>query len=299
MNNNTKKYTVYENDLKFKQMRNLDPDKIIWANEDVEALSKKDFDTITYRLKQCKQGNWESLDFSRLGLKKFPDLSGYNHFIELSKIKYLFLDNNLLEFCDDTIKYFKNVEILDISFNKITNISYLPPKLKELNCSQNLLRTIENHDMICRLDCSTNIIEKLGMYPNLTDLICFNNKLTQIQRYDKLTRLICNCNPLTSISDQPKLIQLDCSETNLNNNVSDMPNLIMLICNNTKITDISKFQKLETLEMVGCDMKIPYIKSLKTLLCKNYENIPISTKYKIEREITEGNNSCILFKTLQ
>lgn len=292
-----KKYTVYENDLKFKNMRHLDTDKIMWASEDVKLLSTKDMDTITYRLKQSKQGGFESLDFSRLNLKTFPDLTSYNHYLELKNLKYLFLDNNFLTICDESIKYFKYLEVLDISFNKITDILYLPPYLKELNCSSNLLKSIGHHNSLERMDCSTNKIELLGIYPNLIDLICFDNKLNKIHQHSNLNRLICNNNPIATIDDQPVLTQLNCSETKIEKKISNIPNLITLVCNNTKITDVSNFSKLETLEMVGTNITIPYIKTLKTLLCKNYEDIRISTKYIVEREITEGENSCVIFKT--
>lgn len=293
-----KKYVVYENDLKFRDMRNIDINKADWATDDIKDLSAKDFDTITYRLKQCKQGGFQSLDFSRLKLKKFPDLSLYNHFEDLKKnLKYLFLDNNDLIVCDDKIKHFKYLEVLDISFNKITDILYLPPYLKELNCNTNLLKSIGHHDHLKMLDCSTNQIELLGNYINLTDLICFDNKLSRIQNYGNLNRLICKKNPIVTISDQPSLTHLDCSETNVTNNICNMPKLSNLICNHTKISDISGFTKLDSLEMVGCNFKIPYIKSLRILLCKNYEDMIMSDKYVIEREITEQENSCILFVT--
>lgn len=293
---NKYKYTVYENDLKFKRMRNIDPDLAEWHNDSVKENFEKDFDNITARLKECKNGGFSYLDLSRLGLEKVPKFTGYAHYNELVKIKYLFLNDNKLTTCGERLECFANLEVLDISFNNITEITFLPNKLKEFICHNNKLTRLPSHESIEILDCMTNEIEVLGKYDMLRDLICMENKLTFVISYRSLKRLICKQNPITEIHFQASLEQLDCSETKLSGKLEGFPKLNGLICNFTKITDITELTNLESLEVVGCKINVPYFKKLKCLLC-NYsgESVKLSNKYKIASYISEGNSLCCVF----
>lgn len=291
-----KKYIVYDNDLKFRELRNIKKENADWDTENVKEQFGADYDTIVYRLKESKKNGFQNLDFSRLNLEKFPNLTAYKHYSELCKnLKYLFLNDNKLRKCDDKIQCFSYLEVLDVSFNEIVEVIFLPKYLKEFVCATNKITNLGNHKYLEKIDCSFNQIENLGYYDNLQDLICNDNKLTKIQSYDTLNRLICKNNPVVTISKQLNLKYLDCSLTNITNDVGDFPNLTSLICNFTKVNDIGKFHKLESLEIIGCNMKIPYIKTLNILLCQDYESILISSKYKIKKEFIEKNNACIVF----
>jgi Leucine-rich repeat (LRR) protein len=298
MEDDKDKYVVYKNDLKFKNMRNIDPTKADWYDDSLQNEFSKDFDNISARLKECKNGGFAYLDLSRLNLEKIPKLSGYVYYDQLIKIKYLFLNDNKLTECGERIKCFEQLKVLDISHNKISQITYLPDKLEELICHNNKLNTIQSHNSIKILDCMDNKIETLGEYPSLKDLLCINNKLTKIRSYQYLTRLICKQNPIYKIEQQPNLLQLDCSETQITGQINGFPNLTGLICNFTKVDSIAYMGKLETLEVVGCTMKVCYIKTLKCLLCdeKAGENIELSNKYKIKNAIKEGSSLCIIFE---
>ena len=290
------KYVVYANDLKHKSTRSVNPHMADWDDDNVKERFGKDFDTITSRLKESKLNGFSQLDFSRLKLEKFPNLENYKHYNELTtKLQYLFLNDNKLTKCDDRIKPFANIEVLDISFNFITEITYLPKYLKEFVCHTNEITSLPDHQYITKIDCSSNKITKVGNYENLRDLICNDNKLIEIPSYECLKRLICKVNPIVKIGCQPSLTHLDCSSTNVLGHIGQFDILTNLICNHTKTTDISKFQKLETLEIMGCTMQIPFIRTLKCLMCEDYENLDISSRYKVEKEITEQKNSCILF----
>lgn len=299
MKPNNEKYVVYENDLKFKSMRNIDPNKAEWYDESVKNMFDKDFDTISARLKKSKDGDFIYLDLSRLNLEKIPKFTGYAHYDKLVKIKYLFINDNNLSECGDRLSCFENLEVLDISFNKISEISFLPKTLQELICHNNKLTQLQSHNTIKILDCMNNPIEKIGNYPKLVDLICIENKLTNLPTYPNVERIICKQNPLNDIEYQPNLKQLDCSETNLSGRLENYPNLIGLICNHTKISYVGNLDKLESLEIVGCRMKVSYIQTLKCLLCENLESdIQLSTKFKIKSVISEGNSICCLFNNL-
>lgn len=293
---NNKKYVVYENDLKFKNMQNIDPDKAEWYDDSLKELFGKDFDTVKARLKECKNGGFNYLDLSRLNLEKMPKLTGYTYYDQLIKIKYLFLNDNNLTECGPRLNDFESLEVLDISHNKIENITYLPLTLTEFICHNNELQILQSHDKIKILDCMNNKIQTIGTYPNLKDLICINNNLKILQSYPSVERIICKQNPIETIENQPKLKLLDCSETKVKDKLDGMPNLTGLICNFTGIIDITSLKLLESLEIVGCSMNIPYIRTLKCLLCENAKDtIQISKKYKIKNIIAEGTSLCCIF----
>lgn len=300
-NKNDAKYIVYNNDLKFKELRNIDPTKADWDTEDLKEKFTKNYDTIEKRLKECKNNNFTELDFSRLKLIDFPDLSNYKYYSELSNVKYLFLNDNELIKYDKKMKHFKNLQVLDISFNKIKDIEYLPSSLIELVCHNNNLKDIFYNKELFNLkilDCSHNKIETLSKYDNLKELLCHNNKLTKIASYSSIKRIVCKDNPIVEINVQPIMTDLDCSNTNIVGSISDCPNLINFICNFTRINNIENLKKIECLEIVGCKMNIPYIPSLKILLCKDYENtLNIDTRYNLLKEITEQNSTCFIFQT--
>lgn len=308
---NKKKYTIYENDLKFKNLRNIDPELAIWHTDELKEKYEKNFDNIGARLKMCKENDFTYLDLSRLELEKIPNLNRYVYFDELKKVKYLFLNDNKLSECGDRLEYFPNLEVLDVSFNKITNITFLPQKLKEFVCNNNELKSIPSHKLIETLDCMCNKIENIGEYANLKDLNCTNNKLKIIKSLNSLKRLICRENPITLIMSQQSLEQLDCSETKIVGEIDGFPKLTGLICNFTSITSISALVNLESLEIINCKMNVPFLPKLTYLLCNNYtasntvsntassnkpeEFIMLSNKYKIKNVIAEGSSMCIIF----
>lgn len=295
--NKKEKYVVYENDLKFKDQRHIDPDLADWHNDSVKEDFGKDFDNVSARLKECEKSNFGYLDLSRLGLEKVPKFTAYKHYEKLKSIKYLFLNDNRLITCDERIACFENLQVLDISFNQITTIVYLPKKLKELMCHDNLLREVcPIHNYLEILDCSNNKIQILGKYDNLKQLVCTNNRITEINTYSLLKRCICKENPITKINPLYNLEHFDCSNTGISGTIEDYPSLLMLICNFTKINTIKNLPKLESFEFIGCKMKLPFIRTLKYVLCHDYENtLEISNKYKVSQEFTEGDNTCFVF----
>ena len=278
------KYIVYENDLKFKTLSNINSNNAIWYDDDVkDKYNNKEIGTLENRLKKCYESEFDSLDLSYLNLETIPNLKMWQYYNELKKIKCLFLNNNKLTICDDSLNCYENLEVLDVSCNDIENITFLPEKIKEFVCHNNKITFLPPHQNLLKLDCSFNNIEKLPILSKLSDLICDNNNLTTIQTYPNINRIICDKNPISIISSQPTLLYLDCSTTNISSKLCEMNNLIYLVCNNTKINDISNLTKLKNLEMIQTSIThIPYLKSLMDLLCSNSDNIKICDKYKVD-----------------
>lgn len=296
-NDDEKKYIVYPSDLKYKKLRNINPEKAKWTTEVKNDFFTQDYDTFNHRIKECIANNYEFLDFSNMNLTNFPDLSNSDFSKYLSRVRYLFINNNKIkEIPTNLLKHYSNLKVFDISSNKITHIDYLPPYIEELVCSDNKIEYIITHDKLLRLDCSNNKLKQISSYSNLKDLICSENQINNISRYDNLIRLVCNENPITNISSQDKLSYLDCSYTKLNGSISNIRNLKFLICNNTRINNINNLENLESLEIINCDIKnIRYNPNLKQILFKDTQNFNISDKYKIKKQVIQKDLICLFF----
>jgi len=292
-----KKYVVYENDLKFKSKRNIDPQKAIWDSKHIENnFLNQNLDTLSYRFDECQKNNFEYLDLSHLELEKVPNVSTHKYAKDLVKVKYLFLNDNKLTECPTNLQYFSNLEVLDISSNLITTITYLPTSLKEFVCHNNCLKSVPPHDYLLKLDCSHNSIASLNKYGYVKDIICHDNEIKTIPTYQNINRIICKNNPIIHIETQPSVESLDCSKTNISGKLSNMPNLKYFICNDTKIDDVSNLVNLESLEILdSLVLKIPHLPKLKGLLYKNTKNIELSSKYKVDMHVRERDNSFIKF----
>jgi len=291
------KYVVYKNDLKFKNLRNIDPKKSIWDTEDVhDHYYNTDLDVLKYRLRECRKSKFTYLDLSHLGITEFPKLKKWKYYDELKNLKFLFLNNNKLTICDEALKKFTKLEVLDISTNQIKEITFFPKSLIEFVCHNNNLKRIPSHDNLKKLDCSSNKITELHSHQNLKDLICDHNRLEKIISYNNITRLVCSYNPLLTINTLNNATHLDCSNTKMSGRINDMPSLTHFICNFTKIDDISNLTTLQCLETLGGSItKIPYIDTLKDLLYRDTQDIILASKYKIIEHVKEHDNSYIRF----
>ena len=91
-----------------------------------------------------------------------------------------------------------NIEIIDVSY---TNIDYLPDlsrfkNLQELNCSNNKLTDLPSlNDNLQKLNCSNNELTYLpNLNDNLTELNCPYNKLTCLTSLNKNLQKIYSAN---------------------------------------------------------------------------------------------------------
>ena len=295
------KYTVYENDLKFKNKRNIDPESAHWEDHVKDKYYNNDFDTLEYRLEECIKNDFIYLDLSHLDLLMLPrsELKKWKYNDKLEHIKYLFINDNNLVKIDDTYDIFNKLEVLDVSNNKLKDITYLPYMLRELSCHNNILLTIPFHKNLHRLDCSMNRINELPKYPNITNLLCYDNDITKLHSYPTATTIVCRNTKLKNIDPQINLQYFDCSNTKLAGKIYDMPNLNHLICNNTAITNVDNLTKLKALEITNSGIsKISFINSLKDLMLSvvDSKNIILSSKYIIANYTVQQNNVYIKFK---
>ena len=299
------KYTVYRNDIKFRDHRNIDPDRAIWTNDVKQDFINKNTDSISYRMEDCKRENYETLDISHMTSECFDELI-INAIFKLikNKIQHIFAKdcriNSLPNLYD-----LSSLLTLDISNNNLEYLPELPLSLEELIVTDNKLKSITNH------------------LPNLLRLIASNNMITFINySSSKLQILYINNNPLTNdinnenFKNLKNLYYLDASNTKITNihslsklnylNISHtyintlpiLPILDTLECNESNLKDIKKLTSLKTLEMSNSKIEeIHYIENLSSLIYHNTNPIKISKKYNIYQVKKNKNNiNKIIFK---
>jgi Leucine-rich repeat (LRR) protein len=298
------KYDVYTNDLKFKKNRNIDPERAKWDKVNGEYMHNNiDLDSIEYRLLECKNSSYSTLDLSHMDLSHLPEI---NKHIK-SCIIYLFVTDNELTELPDLTEYM-HLQILDISNNKISSLNKLPSSLLELNCNENKISELPS-TISCpnlkRIECSNNNICDIPIYKNLTNLLCSNNNIKSITGLKNLEKLLCVNNKINIINSCDNLKYLDCSHNDVKQ-LQVMDKLVDLIINNNPINNIDYFDKLIKLtyfEMFGTKINVlPYIDSLEELFCYKENISEISKQYidkkKISVKVHKDKNMHIIFSPL-
>jgi len=292
------KYDIYENDLKYRILRNIDPDKAEWTSENVQYKFKNvNCDSLKYRIRESEKSNFTYLDLSHLNLKSLPLLTNDKNYNKLKYIKYLFLNDNKLSDLDENICQFTNLEVLDISKNYLKHIAVLPFTLVELACHNNQLLSIVSHSRLRILDCSFNKLKSLGQYDSITKILCDNNELNSISSYNNLLYFICKQNSsLSTIGEQQKLTHIDCSYTKLSGKFTGCPNLTNLICNNTFMSSIDEKIDLKSLEIVNTNIRrLSYYPMLQDLIYSKSDDIDIDESYKIKQYYELDKNIYVEF----
>jgi hypothetical protein len=291
-----KQYVVYNNDLKFKNKREINSKLAIWYSDTTKTdFETANYDTLRFRLNECKANNFTYLDLSHLELSTIPNLIEHKHYAKLRKVKHLFINNNNLTSLLN-LDQFDSVEVLDVSTNKITILENLPQTIVELCCHDNLIESLPLHINIMRLDITHNNVRSIGKYDKLERLLCESNKIEYIASCPRLKWITCKNNPLRKLYVQPMLEYLDCSNTNMHETLTEFYSLKHFMCNNTRITEISPTLKLQSLEIVGTPITIlPYIKTLKDFIYS--KNLPpnIDERYNVSRFFKEHDKVNIEF----
>jgi len=244
MKNISNKCIIYKNDLKFNE---IDLQNSEFESDVIEKMYEtyKKKPKIELRLDDSKSENYNYLDLSKLSLNNqiFSELLNLERIKQiLSKIYFLDLSNNNFE-CIPNLDNFKNIKILDISFNKI-NSEIINDNLEELICNDNKINKINSKSLL-RLNASNNFIDNLNI-SNIKILMVNNNKLNYLESYFNLEYLECIDNNLNKLDNMFKLEELYISDNKIEN-LSYLPNLKLLNCINNPIDKINYFEKLETL----------------------------------------------------
>ena len=299
-------YSITKNDLKYKKMRNLDVKKINTFDKNNKNEYDKDledlyynnnFDTVEYRIQECKKDGNKILDLKYLELKKFPNIE--KNIIE--NLEELYISNNEIDELPN-LDSFKKLKILDVSVNKLKKIGKLPSKIIEFCCFENEIEDItpvKDCVALKTLYISNNVIRDLSPidgHPTLEILIGNFNKITDIPRnLPNLKKIQIKNNRLKIIKSYPKLIYLDCRNNNITE-IEDQESLKDLIISYNEISDIPVINTLKYLEIVHTNIeKIKFMKRLEELICLSTKVKYISSKYKLEKSHSHNSKYLNLF----
>lgn len=159
------------------------------------------------------------------------------------------------------IEYFSNLEIIDVSLNKLTSLDLShSPKLTGIHVNGNNLRELELCGLAAlnTLDCSANKLNTLDVSESaeLNSLICSNNNFgtLNLKNNKSLTDLQCSSTNLTALDlrNNTALEVLYCRKNSLISlNVTGLPALKELDCSNAGITALNLY-KNALLENLYC-----------------------------------------------
>lgn len=132
------------------------------------------------------------LDISCMGLVELPSLPEGIEVLMCYKNALIQLPNNLPS----------SIIIIDCSYNKLTSLPTLPPKLEKLSCNNNYLSSLPIlPKTLEKLDGYSNNLTRLPELPvNISEIdVCFN-KLTSLPKLpDSLTAFCCEPGKYTYI----------------------------------------------------------------------------------------------------
>lgn len=300
-------YSITKNDLKYKNKRNLDKNKITTLDvqnkneydaELTEMYFNQNLDTLEYRYNECRTtGKCRILDLSNLELTHFPKIPSDL----INTLEELYMSDNLLDVIPD-LDYLKKLKILDISVNNLLTINKLPKTLVELCCFDNKISNIHNVSYCNQLKIlyiSNNLISNLDFLNNHPTLEILNanfNNLTDIPRnLCKLRKLYIKNNKLTKIKSYPKLEYLDCRNNKISL-IEPQESLLDLIVSYNNIEEIPVINTLKYLEIVHTNIHtINFMKNLEELICLSSSLKQISSQFKIENSQAHNSKYLVIY----
>lgn len=230
------------------------------------------------------------------------------HLSKISEEERLLIPNSKIN--DLTgIENFKNLKILDVSYNpleelNVENVDTLK-KIYAHNCSLSKIKVPhKDKTELTYLDVTDNQLVNLDLEGQSSLVYAFgsNNNLKdiQLQECEDLKFLVCNNNRLTKIdvSDCYNLIQFECDRNNLRNlNLENNEDLLLLSCDANELVklDVSHCEKLKNL---SCDsnwienLNITGLNDLEEISCKGNDRSPHdllneNNDYSVEEVKTE------------
>lgn len=286
------KYPVYRNDIKYKRLRKIDPSRAVWSDDVKNDFYNKDTDSIEYRMEECVREKYSILDLSHMNKKCFDELFKNEIFLStMTKIQHMFARDCGLRKIPN-LKCMTNLQTLDVSCNKITELSELPETIEELIVDNNRLTFIENNmPKLLRLYCENNKINKINFPGTLERIHMKNNPIENLPSLCSLYYLDLSSTNVKKLESFPKLKHLLISSTKIEI-VKDFALLEHLICNSSEIKRICNTPNLQSIEMANSlNMDcIPYMPKLYRLTYTQTHKFKLSKKYKIKTVMKNKNN---------
>ena len=216
----------------------------------------------------------------------YTSMSSYTNEIDCSNVGFTEIPD---------LSHINGLNILNCSFNKLTQLPELPSILNNLNCSNNSLMVLPNFQRslhLTELNCSHNLlvelpdlsklgydVEYLKIFLNrvntnygLTTLDCSYNYLTVINELPNGLRLFdCRFNQIEQLPELPdKLTHLTCCDNELVYLPEIPDNLVCLDCKNNKINQLPELNNIGWLDCQNNNInQLPELKYLRSLKCQN------------------------------
>jgi hypothetical protein len=274
------KYIIYKNDLKYRDSRNLDINKIDWDQNNIKHLYDINHDSLEYRYKEYKKNNID-FDLEGMNLTQLPTiiLTQPEKFINL---KHLFMSQNNLSGELDLTQLI-NLELVDVDNNKLVNIK-LPNNIQEISAKYNCLESVPRLPNAIRVRLSHNNINNLNNLNHRVNILELdNNKINSLDLFDynNLQHLAIFNNPLTKINLSPSVTYVDLSETKITN-IDNLYNISHLVANDCKnLIELPKSKIIKNIELVNTPVdKLYYYDNYELILIQLNLTKNISSKYK-------------------
>lgn len=283
-----RKYIIYKNDLKFRESREIDEERVDWKANDIKNIMNVDHDLPEYRFAECFESDYYSLDFTELKRAQnfnlehlFETIACYNKNMLYAKLKCLFMAGNKISNRLD-LSPFKSLVCIDLDNNNLTSI-IIPETVEELSCCKNNLTKLPGSNNIKRIRASYNKIDAIPLYKNLHTLEIDNNVVKEYDLPGKLEKLVIHDNPLIRIGNNSKLDYLDISDTEIAS-FPNFCNLKHIVCNGCKnLRYLPDMKMIEFIETVKTPIdKLQYFENFKVILIQMNLTRNISSKYKRE-----------------
>lgn len=201
------------------------------------------------------------LVFLNVSNNSVTTLNHYNN----SLIKYLDCSFNPNLYLTFNLQYCTQLYITDNNI-KILNLEYIP-RIELLDCSNNLIESLNDSMTLIEINIQNNKIKKLPKFPLLTNLFADNNQIEILPTYKHLINVNITYNKLKIISDQPSVKKI--------------------IANNNDVTTIGKFPCAELLDL-------SYNQLLKILLPNDIKYVSLQFNPLTELKFSENTYKNIL-----
>lgn len=271
-------YQVYKNDLKFRQMQNIDPKKI--ANPEMNEMLGVDMDTVPFRLEESKhESNYHRIDLKCLNLETFPELpSNITDVVE-----FISVDTNAIPILPDMSSY-RRLSVFDCSSNKLRQLPMFSPTITELVCFQNKITDIQNVPNVVRLDCSHNRLTALSGLEKLEILTASHNDITRITNCPQLRKLTADHNLLSNLDpNMPLLKELDVASNRDLSVIPPYPKLEYLSISDTAVVELPDLPSVKTIECTNTNIeRLHHMPKLEEIIFTIGKLTKISSKYKIK-----------------
>lgn len=201
----------------------------------------------------------------------------------LDRCTDLFINHNDLRHLDIS-KFAPNVQVLDCSFNQLTQLNG-GQKLVELCIQNNSITRLTYFPHIQRLMADNNSLGYIQTFPQLSYLTAPHNKIIRIDDQPYLKRMIVDHNSIVSIGKMPIIEVVDLSYNNLTSyDVGDRVEFLSLQHNPVHEIHLSK-NSLRTIKEIQMHYKL-----YTNFYEKYYDNMTIVTTQISEERLDQAFN---------